>query len=150
MPRRARSTFGGRAKSVPSESAQLREKSPAVGFSIESHAFSGFKPALIKRRTASLRVMPALSAQASKTTSARHPMSYPVCARCPPAKCDIFFHAHASVSSRLFGGSTWRIKHTRAYPSRAISAPEAGATSWVSSWLLIGLALIVGMTLLAM
>lgn len=54
---------------------------------------------------------------------------------------------HATVSSRLFGGSTWCIKHTRAYQGRVISGPEAGAMSRVSSWLWSGLALIVGMTL---
>jgi hypothetical protein len=61
--RRAWSTFGGRAKSVPSESAQLCKKSHSFSFSIQSHA-SGrrLEPSSIKRRTASLRVMPALSA----------------------------------------------------------------------------------------
>ena len=42
----------------------------------------------------------------------------------------ISFH-HATVSSRLFGGSTWCIKHTRAYQGRVISGPEAGAMSRV-------------------
>ena len=28
-------------------------------------------------------------------------------------------------------GSTWCIKHTRSYLSRAITAPQAGATLWV-------------------
>src|SRR6266446_2609044 len=46
--------------------------------------------------------------------------------------------SHATVSSRLCGGSTWRIKHTRAYLSRATTALEAGATSWASSWLWLG------------
>ena len=42
----------------------------------------------------------------------------------------ISFH-HATVSSRLFGGSTWCIKHTRAYQGRVISGPEASAMSRV-------------------
>jgi hypothetical protein len=44
-------------------------------------------------------------------------------------------------------GSTWCIKHTRAYPSRVISAPEAGATVVGLLMALIGLTLVVGMTL---
>ena len=51
----------------------------------------------------------------------------------------ISFHLRNGVLKALqWWGSTWRIKHTRAYLSRAITAPKAGATSWVSSWLWSG------------